>query len=293
MSTSERAPTSARPDRRWLVALGLLVAAAVVVAVTTDGSVLRLIGGVAVVVVPGAALVTILRVRPRDRAEAVVLALGLGLASLIIGGLLIDLVASLSPAGWAGLIVVLVGVALLTARPRAKAAEATLVDHARDAGTVGTAGTVDEDAVDVDRVDDLHDTEPARKRAWPLFAITGAVCAIAVGIALSIAVDSAREQSGVGFTALGFELDRGAPADERPETVGIVVENRERVPSTYRLVVNQGDRTLLDEELQLAADEVARREVSTDGLESGVQVQARLYRDGGTEAYRAITYTLP
>ena len=48
------------------------------------------------------------------------LALGLGLASLIIGGLLIDLVASLSPAGWAGLIVVLVGVALLTARPRAK-----------------------------------------------------------------------------------------------------------------------------------------------------------------------------
>ena len=62
----------------------------------------------------------------------------------------------------------------------------------------------------------------------------------------------------------------------------------------YRLVVNQGDRTLLDEDdLRLEADESIRRDVSTDGLDSGVQIVATLYRDGGAESYRTVTYTLP
>ena len=124
MTTSERAPAPTRRRGRWILVVALLLAAALVVALTTDGSVLRLIAGVAIVLVPGAALVTILRLRPRDRAEAIVLALGLGVAALIVGGLLIDLAATLSPAGWGGFIVLLVGVALLTARSRAAASAA-------------------------------------------------------------------------------------------------------------------------------------------------------------------------
>jgi hypothetical protein len=248
-----------------------LAIGALVLALTTDGAALRVVGGGLFVFVVGASVSKLLRLGSGDRVEAVALALGLGLAAIVVGGLLLDLVGALDTAGWAGFGALVVGLALLTwsRRSRLVAREPT-ADH-----PVAVAGEGD---------------APARlTSSWLWIGIAGVVCVAAVSVALAISVRSAHEQTGAGFTALAFDI----PTEDQPN-VGVVVENRERIASTYRLVARAGDQQLLAVDgIALAADERNRFEVPVGGLASGTTVDVVLYRDSGTEVYRRISMTLP
>jgi hypothetical protein len=256
--------TTQRPDVRVAVAAALVLAlGALLNALTTNGAVLRLVGGAAFVVAIGASITSLLRLGSEDRVERTALALGLGLSAVIVGGLLLDVVDALDPTGWIGFGALIIGVGLLAAAPRRV--------HSLSART-GPAG-------------------PRTQRATSpvLVAVTGLVCVAAVGVALAIAVDSAHEQTGAGFTTLAFDVPTARGAD-----LGLLVENRERVASTYRLVATAGDTTLLSvDELELAADERRELSVPVAGVAAGTQVSVVLYRDGGAEPYRHVTVTVP
>jgi hypothetical protein len=269
MSEDVLAPAPRRLGRLALAGVVALAIGALVLALTTDGAALRVVGGGLFVFVVGASVSKLLRLGSGDRVEAVALAFGLGLAAIVVGGLLLDLVGALDAAGWAGFGALIVGLALLTWSRRGRRA-------ARETAVV-PAG-----AVDGERPERLTSS-------WLWVGVAGVVCVAAVSVALAISVRSAHDQTGAGFTALAFDV----PTEGQPN-VGVVVENRERIASTYRLDARAGDQQLLAVDgIALAADESGRFEVPVGGLASGTTVDVVLYRDGGTEVYRRISMTLP
>jgi hypothetical protein len=256
-----RAGSPRRTLTPLLVAAIVLAAGAAAIALTTDGAALRLVGGALFVVAIGFCVTNLLGLAGGDHVETAVLALGLGLATIVVAGLLLDLIEGLDPAGWIGVLAVIVGSTLLVwtrlpARPAPVRA-------------------------------DVPATAPART-PWALVAVTGVVCVAAVAIGLAIAVDSAHEQTGAGFTTLALETSTVGD-----DELGVLVENRERVRSTYRIEARTGDRQLLVADLDLAADEQARYAVPVGELAGGTVVEILLYRDGGADPYRQVSVTLP
>jgi hypothetical protein len=242
----------------------LLLAGVLVIALTTDGAALRVVGGIAFVVAVGASITAVLRVGSEDRVERAALALGLGLSAMIVGGLLLDVVDALDPLGWIGFGVLVLGLGLLAA--------------ARSPSR--TSRTADRD---------VAGGTPTRPTSTALVVLTATVCVVAVVVALSIAVDSAHEQTGEGFTALAIDVP-----SEREPTIGVVVENRERIAATYRVVASvDGEEVFAIDDLQLTADESRRLDVPIEGIPSGTQVVVSLYRDGSADVYRKVSMTVP
>lgn len=290
MATSVHSPSRALLDRRRVVvaiAAALVVAAvAVGISAVTNSVALRLAGGVLVVLVPGLSLRRILRIAPRNRSEGLVVALGLGFVALIVGGLLVDLVANLTPAGWAGFVALLVGFALVSAR-HVVGASAPSDELARAFPHAGRP-------VDVGVPAGLGEERGAPRSSRRLAVVTAVVCVTAIGIAIAIAVQSAREQTGEPFTALAFESGGASLDDPLGDGVSVIVENRERVASTYELVVTGGERTLVAvDDLRLEPDERAVYPLPLDTSVRGTVIEAVLHRDGEPEPYRRITLTIP
>jgi hypothetical protein len=269
MTTSSPPRSRGTEPRLGLGALAALTLAlgALVIAITTDGAALRIVGGIGFVVAVGASLTSVLRIGSDDVVERVALALGLGLSATIAGGLLLDLVGSLNAVGWFGFGAIVLGLGLLTAAQ-------SLAVAARSPRPVT--------APDASRDRRARATNPA------LVVVTAAVCLAAVVVALVIAVDSAHEQTGDGFTTLALDVP-----SEREAELGVVVENRERVASHYRLVASTADAPLLELDLQLAADERRSVAVPIAALPSGTRVVVVLHRDGGVEPYRTVSMTIP
>jgi hypothetical protein len=251
---------------------GLVLAlGAGVVALTTNGAALRLVGGVVFVVVVGYCVTSLLGLSSGDAVQTVALTLGLGLATLIVGGLALDIFEGLDRAGWLGFVALIVGVSMLVLSRR-RVSPLWRQRVAREY---------------LER--DVTPTEQRAPTPWALIAVTGVACIVAVSVALAIAVRSAHEQTGAGFTSLAFEL----PTTEDPG-LSIVIENRERVPSTYRIDARAGDAVLLSiDHVELAADARTRYELPIDSVPSGTVVEVTLYRDEGTSPYRSISMAIP
>jgi hypothetical protein len=270
--------TSRPPARRGAgatVTLGVVAAVVVALgglalALTTNGAVLRLCGGALFVVVVGYCVTTLLGLSRGDRVETATLSLGLGLAATVVAGLLLDIIEGLDPAGWVGFVALLGGSTVLVGLRRLRRGFAD--------------GPVDED----DALDVAAPAVAPERTSWGLVAVTGVVCVAAVSIALAIAVRSAHEQTGAGFTTLAVDT-----ASLERDDVVVVVENRERVPAWYRLVATAGDQVVLTvDRFDLAADDQVRHDVPVGALAPGTVVDVALYRDGGTDPYRRVTVTV-
>jgi hypothetical protein len=252
-----------------VVAAVVVASGAVALALTTNGAALRLVGGAAFVVAVGYCVTVVLGLSRGDRVETATLALGLGLAATVVAGLLLDIIEGLDPAGWVGFVALLAGAAVLVGARRLRRGVALIDADDDDEAPVATP-------------------LPQERTSWGLVAITAIVCVVAVSVALAVAVRSAHEQTGEGFTTLAVET-----SSLESDAVVVVVENRERVPSWYRLVATAGDQVVAEiGRFDLAADEQARHEVPVGELAPGTVVQISLYRDGGADAYRRVTVTV-
>jgi len=245
---------------KWSVVLTIAIVTPLIVASQLeDDSASRLLLGVALVIAVGTSLGSAWQANPTWTLDRFIFSLGLGLAALVLGGLLLAAVHGLATPGWIAFeAAVVVGVPLLrrVGRGRHRAAS------------------------------------PSR----PPFAIVVRVfvatllCTAIVVAALSIAVSSARQQTGPGFTALSFE---GPSPGTKGSGLGLSVANRERISMTYRVEVLSGQTSLLTvAQFDLRAGQASSFAVPVDGLPAGTALTAALYRSGDIEPYRIISFIL-